>query len=112
MSSAAGSVSYSISYSDTAGSLTHAPTASINANDNFISVGITGCSIQGADQINGQLTANAAGGDKAYVTADIKGPGASVTNYDLFGYVVPNLAWAGQYADSITGTSNDSRCSC
>ena len=105
VSSAVGSVSYSVSYSDTAGSLTHAPTASINANDNFINVGITGCSIQDADQINGQLTANAAGGDKAYVTADIKGPGASVTNYDLFGYVVPNLAWAGQYADTITGTS-------
>ena len=105
VSNAAGSVAYSISYSDTAGSLTNAPTASINANNNFISVGITGCSIQGADQINGQLNANAAGGDKAYVTADIKGPGASVTNYDLFGYVVPNLAWAGQYADSILGTS-------
>jgi hypothetical protein len=96
---------YSISYSDTAGSLTHLPTADITSNNNLINVGITGCSIQGADRINGQLNANAAGGDRAYVTADIKGPGASVTTYDLFGYVVPNLAWAGQYADSIKGTS-------
>jgi len=104
-SSAAGSVAYSITYSDTAGYLTHKPTESISANDNVIVVGITGCSIQAADRINGQLNANDAIGDRAFVTADIKGPGASVTNYDLFGYVVPNLAWAGQYADSIIGTS-------
>ena len=103
--SAAGSVIYSISYSDTAGSLMNTATESITANDNLISVGITGCSIQGADWIHGQLNANAAGGDRASVTADINGPGASVTNYDLFGYVVPNLAWAGQYVDSTIGTS-------
>jgi hypothetical protein len=77
------------------------------ANDNVISVGIEGCSIQNANWIKGSLIANSAEGDYAEVLADIKGPGASVTNYNLYGYVTPNLAWAGQYSDSIKGTSLD-----
>jgi hypothetical protein len=99
----AGTVSYSIYYS--AGTLTHAPTEMTEeADNNAIIVAIKGCSISADNYINGRLDAHAAGGDWAYVYANAQGPGASFANYNLYGYVTPNLAWAGQYADSIKGS--------
>lgn len=101
---AAGSVSYSIDYLGT-GILQNAPVEKLVANDNSISASITGCSILGAYQIKGALTATAANGHKADVSAEIDGPGASVTNYNLYGNVLPTSAWAGQYVESARGTN-------
>jgi hypothetical protein len=103
----AGSIAYGIIYSDTAGTLTQNPTVDVVSNNEFISVAVKGCSIKNADSINGGLVARSAGGDYAEVETNIKGPGASVTNFNLYGYVTPNLAWAGQYADSMKGSSLD-----
>lgn len=107
MSTAAGSMSYSISKSDGIGHIIHMPTATIDANNGFISAAIEGCSIEGALSINGKLDAKSAHGETAEAIADIKGPAASVTNYNLYGYVTPDLAWAGQYVDFARGTKID-----
>ena len=104
VTTAAGKVSYSMDYSTGIGFLTHAPVETIVANNNYISVAVEGASIAGALSINGALDAQAANGAKASAEAIIKGPGASVSNYNLYGYVVPDLAWAGQYVDSMRGT--------
>lgn len=103
----AGSIAYGIIYSDTAGTLTQKPTEDVVANNEFISVAVKGCSIKNANSINGGLVARSAGGDYAEVETNLVGPGASLTNFNLYGYVTPNLAWAGQYADSIKGSSLD-----
>jgi hypothetical protein len=105
ISTNAGSVSYSISYGN--GLLTQKSTEKIVSNNDVLSVAVGGCSVQNADWIYGRLDTLAAGGDYAYVIADIKGPEASVTNYNLYGYVTHNFAWAGQYADSIKGCDLD-----
>lgn len=104
VTTAAGSMSYSIDYSGS-GIVQNAPVENLVANDNFIQASITGCSIHGASEITGHLDATAANGNTAKVSADIDGPGASVTNYNLYGYVQPESAWAGQYLESARGTN-------
>jgi hypothetical protein len=109
VTTAAGSISYSIEYSGT-GIIQNAPVDKIVANDNSISASVTGCSIDGASQIKGALKAATpgvafVGNDNANVSAIIDGPGASVTNYNLYGYVTPDLAWAGQYVGYARGTN-------
>jgi hypothetical protein len=109
VTTAAGSISYSIEYSGT-GNLQNAPVEKIVANDNSISASVTGCSIDGASQIKSALKAATpgvafVGNVNADVSAKIDGPGASVTNYNLYGYVTPGLAWAGQYVDYARGTN-------
>jgi hypothetical protein len=105
VSTAAGSMSYSITKSDGIGLITQMPTVDLVSSNEYISVAVKGCSIQGALSINGKLNAISAHGDIAEAIADIKGPGASVANYNLYGYVTPDLAWAGQYVGSARGTS-------
>jgi hypothetical protein len=62
--------------------------------------------IQKADLINSYLWAQSSGGDTANVKA-IVGTGvagsksANVKNYAMYGYVTPDFAYAGQYADEI-----------
>jgi hypothetical protein len=107
VSTAAGSISYSISKSDGIGLITQMPTVNVAANDASISAAIEGCSIQGAMSINGELNAKSASGKTADVIANIKGPAASVTNYNIYGYVTSDLAWAGQYIESARGTDID-----
>ena len=61
------------------------------------------------------MLAQAAGGDVAESQLDVDGiagaggaaADASVKNYNMYGYVTPNLAYAGQYADSISGEQID-----
>ncbi len=70
--------------------------------------GTPGATITNANAINSFLNAHSAGGDIAAVGLGVSGANgqdASVKNYQMYGYVTPNYAWAGQYADSITGES-------
>lgn len=104
VSTAAGTVSYSMDYPTGAGFLTQTPTEKLDANNNYISIAVGGMSVKGALGIDGSLNAQAANGAKASAETNIKGPGAGISNYNLYGYVTPTLAWAGQYYDSATGT--------
>jgi hypothetical protein len=97
-----GSISYSISHDG--GNVWQMPSENIEQGNNYIFAAIQGCSIQDANSISAYMDAKDCNGDTASVTADIEGPGASVTNYQLFGWVSPNLAWTGQYADYIKGS--------
>jgi len=102
VTTAAGSLSYSIDYSG-AGIVQQQPIETLVANDQSIWAAVTGCSIHGASEINGWLQATAANGNEARASAEIDGPGASVTNYNLYGLVQPTSAWVGQYVESATG---------
>jgi hypothetical protein len=104
VTTAAGTLSYSIDYSG-AGIVQQQPIETLVANDQSIWAAITGCSIYGASEIDGWLQATAANGNTAKATAEIDGPGASVTNYNLYGLVQPTSAWVGQYAESATGSN-------
>jgi hypothetical protein len=78
------------------------------------SVFLTGASISKADAINSYLLASSAGGDMAATGLDIASTSATkadaaVSNYNMYGVVNGNLAYAGQYADSIRGESIDMR---
>jgi hypothetical protein len=108
VTTAAGSVSYSITYMSPlfgAGSVVQMPTETITANDNVISVEVEGCTIRDASWIKGGLEAKSAHHDIATVSVDIKGPEASLTDYSMYGYVTPDLAWAGQWVDYAKGSS-------
>jgi len=104
VTTAAGTLSYSIDYSG-AGIVQQQPVETLVANDQSIWAAITGCSIYGASEIDGWLQATAANGVTAKATAEIDGPAASVTNYNLYGLVQPTSAWVGQYAEGARGTN-------
>ena len=71
---------------------------------------VQGASITNADDINSYMWAQADGGDTAEAQLDVVGKNghdATVQNYNMYGYVTSNFAYAGQYADKITGESID-----
>ena len=94
-----GSVSYHMSYDG--GHITTAPTTVVK-NAESLYVAVTGLSADGGT-MDTQLWAKDNQGDNAIVSAKT-GAATTVSNYNMYGYVVPGLAWAGQYANSITST--------
>ena len=99
-------IDYGMTYDGANGILKQAPT--ISATNSPLTVLIQGASITNADHINSYLLASSSGGDLAVTGLDVTGVNghdASVKNYNMCGYVTSNLAYAGQYADSITGES-------
>src|SRR5271157_144004 len=81
-------------------------------NNGALLVLIQGVTITNADAIDSFLVAQSTGGDVATTGLDVtststNGADASVKNYNMYGYVTYNYAYAGQYADSITGESID-----
>lgn len=78
-----------------------------------LSAFITGASIRTATEIHTFMHAQTNFGDSAITGLDVVSNGAttdsSVTNYNMYGYLTGNLAYAGQYADRITGEQIDLR---
>jgi hypothetical protein len=109
--SGVGEIDYSLTFSTIAPNphvVTQQPTITATDASGVLSAYIQGASITNADAINSYLLARSAGGDVAATGLDVNGVGdASVKNYCMYGYVTNNLAYAGQYADSITGESID-----
>ena len=104
-----GQIDFSLSYGtkDAATTqLTQNPTITAT-NNGALLVLIQGASITNANAINSFLLAHSTGGDVAITGLDVLSTSgtadSSVKNYNMYGYVTSNLAYAGQYADSITG---------
>ena len=69
---------------------------------------VQGASITNVADINAYMLSQSLGGDVAESHLDVggvNGNDASVKNYNIYGYTTSNLAYTGQYADSITGES-------
>lgn len=96
-----------------------APVTTLVNAGGVLSAFVQGASISKATSINSYIFARADGGDFAASGLTVlgtdnpgdgpgfNGPGAdaSVTNYNMYGYVTNNIAYTGQYADSIQGES-------
>ena len=114
LSSAAGRVDWATTYKGTPTTVT-AVQQTAHALPEAITVRAEGMTIQKADLINSYLWAQSSGGDTASVHATIGahiyadqteladglGGETSVKNYAMYGYVTPDFAYAGQYADEI-----------
>ena len=78
---------------------------------------VQGATINNVDEIHSSIVGQSTGGDVAESHLDVLGDRvnaitpwentASAKNYNMYGYVTSNLAYTGQYADSITGESID-----
>jgi hypothetical protein len=107
ISSAAGRLDYSMTYDG--GTLVQAPTVTLTETDAVLSAAIQGASISNADDFQSYMYARSSGGisgarDYAQATSSIVGHhDVGVKNYNLYGYVTPNFAYAGQSADLMTG---------
>ena len=109
-----GQIDFGLTYEAGAATTTTNPTITATNNGALLAF-IQGASITNAKQINSYMLAQAAGGDVAESQLDVDGiagaggaaADASVRNYNMYGYVTPNLAYAGQYADSISGEQID-----
>jgi hypothetical protein len=123
--SAAGQISYAVTYSGTPLSVNPGSTAGSITTDAAITVSVLGMSVQKADAVDAVLASMSSGGNFAYtgfistsaasgltgvnvpvgttVAPMLNSKRSSVTGLNLYGYVTPDYAYAGQYATSITG---------
>lgn len=105
----AGEIDYSISYTGVPGLVTaNTPTTTLTNAGGVLSAFIQGQSIANADAINTFMLARSAGGDLAATGLDVDGVvghDATVSNYNMYGYVTSGFAYAAQYAGSVTGNS-------
>jgi hypothetical protein len=106
-----GQLDFGLTYEPGTATTVTYPIITAAINNGALSVAFTkGASITNAKQINSYMLAQADGGDRAESQLDVLGTNgndATVKNYNMYGYVTNNFAYAGQYADSITGESID-----
>ena len=104
-----GQIDFSLSYGTKGAATTQLTQNPIitAVNNGALLVLIQGVTITNANAINSFLVAHSTGGDVAITGLDVLSTSgtadSSVKNYNMYGYVTSNLAYAGQYADSITG---------
>ena len=95
-----GAISYSMS---TDGVLTSAPAINFYANPDVCGGSMTGFSTTDANNIAMDISVSDTTGDAAAQHFGASGPGASLTNGELFAYAKPGIAWAGMYFAQATG---------
>jgi hypothetical protein len=119
ISSDAGRIDYVMTYTPASFSATtttaSTAVAQLVQTDSVLSAIVSGISIDKAVNINSYIFAQSSGGDFADSQLTVlgtdsmgaSGGDASVKNYGMYGYATNNLAYTGQYADSIKGEEID-----
>jgi hypothetical protein len=110
-----GQIQYAMTYTENTAktaTVTKPTVETISQTKTSLGATITGIDVKDADAINAYLVSQNVAGDTAVVMAAIGNSiadtkTAAVTNYCMYGYVTADFAWAGQYADKITGNSVD-----
>ena len=104
------SVDNNVASAPTTSQLTY-PTVTATNNGALLAF-VQGATVNNVGAINAYMLSQSLGGDVAESHLNVIGNqagstdfSASVKNYNIYGYTTSNLAYTGQYADSITGES-------